>query len=611
MLSMSPVLYGQDQQLADSLKTVLSNLERNEQALPILSEIAINENDPETKLQICDEIISIAELSENHFFLHQGHLQKGQVFRVQGNYEGALELLLVALNEARIADYPTGIGGAHTAIADVYSLVGDHTNSVQNYLEGIKILSAIPDSSTLAIVMLNLGDEYYLSSEFDSALYYFDASRNIYEKIQNDPSGKAYSLGNIGLVLAETGNYSEANDYVSEAIETFEELRDHYAISVFLHYMADILSQQEQTVDALKYAERSLETAKKYGFKSEIRDASLQLSRIHENLNHTEAAFRFHKDYVAYRDSLNNEEVIRQMADLRRTYEMSQKQAEVDLLESQRENQIISIVALSIILFLSIILAVVILLNARSKSRINKMLQDQKRDLEHLNQTKDKFFSIISHDLRGPMHAIHGIAEVIKLLNQNGDREQIDQIANDMDKTTRRLTNLLDNLLAWASGQQGQIPLNPQKIETREMIQELFEMQEYQAKAKQIELINEIPKDEKIWADKNTILTVFRNLIGNALKYSTAGDRVSVSCTTKNGLRRIAISDQGVGMSTQELKELNHPTSNLSTYGTQGEKGIGLGLRLAKEFVALNQGELHIESKKNIGTTVYVSIPTV
>ena len=177
----------------------------------------------------------------------------------------------------------------------------------------------------------------------------------IFEKL-NYLSGKGYSLGNIGMVYATMGNHNLAEKNINEAISILEKAEDYYPICVYLISMCDIYLHKEEQETALNYANRSLQLALRYGLKEQISNASFKLSALYEKAGRTDESFKYYKDYVLYRDSVNDIKSVQTMADLRTDYEVSQKQIEVDLLNQQRKNQRIILISLFIILFLSFIL---------------------------------------------------------------------------------------------------------------------------------------------------------------------------------------------------------------------------------------------------------------
>ncbi|MAE84979.1 MAG: hypothetical protein CMB80_19735 [Flammeovirgaceae bacterium] len=603
------VLYAQDQSLADSLELIYKQLDVNDTSrFELLKEIANNQNDPRLKLQYASKLIEEAKKVKDLRYLHHGYVNEGQAYRLQGDFDVAIYSLFKALAIAEEDNYEPGIAAANTALADVHSVVGNHGNSILYYKEALKWISD-EDSTLLAIILLNMGDEYYLSSMYDSALASFRNSMAIYESLGDDQSGLAYNEGNIGLVQAEIGNLKEAEANIRNAIESLESLGDHYGSAIFLSYLAEIYKKKQYLIQAKVLADSSMRISRKYGLKAEIRDNSRRLAEIYAMSSDYETAYKYHQEYVELKDSISNDEILSRMENMESAFELAEKQSEVELLTAEQEYQSTVINATIIISVILVILAVVILMYYRNKARTNAVLEMQKKKLEELNQTKDKFFSIISHDLRGPINSFHGVSNLIKYFVQAKDMDQLLEVADDIDKSVDRITNLLNNLLSWAMQQQGSFPNVPEKVDLNELAQELVETLDNMARGKNIELDARIDEQIFLWADKNSAMTILRNLVNNSLKFTNPGGKVGIAAVAKSGFAEIKIYDTGLGISTEKLKLLSEDKDLSSSYGTDGERGLGLGLQLVYEFVEMNKGKIKVESAEGIGTTFTIYLP--
>ena len=336
--------------------------------------------------------------------------------------------------------------------------------------------------------------------------------------------------------------------------------------------------------------------------KEQIRDASLTLSELFEIRREIDSAYHYHKQYVAYRDSINNEETIQKIADLRTEYEVGQKQAEVDVLTAQQRTERVVMAAIGMLAIVLLILGLIVYKYYKQKSKISL-------ELARLNQTKDKFFSIISHDLRGPVSSFMGISRMIKFLVQADEKDQLLEMADDIDDSVERLSALLDNLLNWAMQQQGHFPNVPEKVMLNELAEELVKTLKNMAQGKQIALKAEIPEPIYLWVDRNTTMTILRNLVNNALKFTPEGGKVVIKAMQQGEQAIIEVKDTGVGMPAEKLNSLFKLQDKKSTYGTAGEKGLGLGLQLVYEFVEMNRGRIEVTSQEDQGTTFRITLP--
>ncbi|WP_412560911.1 adenylate/guanylate cyclase domain-containing protein [Winogradskyella sp. MIT101101] len=330
----------QNQKEADSLKGIyLSDTISGEAKLLLLKDLAFHTiDDLEESIMYANELIKEAEKDSNYLYLYRGYSQKGQSFRMAGDFEEALKAFFSACKFADKLKDKKFIGGGYLTIADVYSEIDNDGNAEKYYDKSITILRNTNDSVTLGSALLNAGYDKYLNGSLDGALKDYKESSLIFQKL-NYPIGKAYNIGNIGMVYAKQGKDRLAITRINEAIEILEEYEDFYAISDYLNSMSDIYVNQQQISKALNYDHRSLDLAKKYGLKKQLSETNLSLSDLYYQLGNTEASLFYYKDHIAYRDSIKNVENVEAIADMRTNFEVSQEQAKVSILEQKRKNQ--------------------------------------------------------------------------------------------------------------------------------------------------------------------------------------------------------------------------------------------------------------------------------
>jgi signal transduction histidine kinase/ligand-binding sensor domain-containing protein len=232
-----------------------------------------------------------------------------------------------------------------------------------------------------------------------------------------------------------------------------------------------------------------------------------------------------------------------------------------------------------------------------------EQIEKQNHELETANQTKDKFFSIISHDLRNPLASINQMAQVLSMQFKTASEERRLKYLEILIKSSGNTLELLDDLLIWARTQTNRIKIKKNSYPIDELFYEVLSHCYPLAEKKNIELKIPLHTNKKAFVDKNTIATVLRNLITNAIKFSPTNSTIEVKVREKNESLIICISDQGIGISPQEIKKLFKIENIYSKEGTSGETGTGLGLVLCQEFLALNNGSIWVESEVNKGST--------
>ena len=246
---------------------------------------------------------------------------------------------------------------------------------------------------------------------------------------------------------------------------------------------------------------------------------------------------------------------------------------------------------------------------AKELNESNLLLEERRQHIEELNASKDKFFSIIAHDLKNPFQTIIGFSEMQKEEIKSGDKGAIEEYAGLINSSAIQTYRLLENLLEWANSQRGKIPFNPVPINLIETLNEEFSALNEIAKVKNIELKSSLPSDLKIKADKDMIKTILRNLITNAIKFTHKNGLVEVRARIEDGNMEISVSDSGIGMTDETMTKLFRIDANLTTRGTENEKGTGLGLFLCKEFVEKHGGKIWVESESGKGSTFKFFIP--
>ncbi|MDR9418125.1 two-component regulator propeller domain-containing protein [Gracilimonas sp.] len=240
----------------------------------------------------------------------------------------------------------------------------------------------------------------------------------------------------------------------------------------------------------------------------------------------------------------------------------------------------------------------------------NQIIKKQAAELEESNQTKDKFFSLIAHDLRNPFQGLVGLTELILMDVDDKKDSELKENVQHLYSSARSLHSFVEDLLNWASLQNGKMKPKPESININELVVQVLELFDDTAQQKDIELTFESKTQSSVHADRNMLKTILRNLISNAIKFTEPGGSVSVKVYKDGSFQFLEVQDNGIGMDKDMVEQLLQIDSNVSRSGTQNEKGSGLGLLICKEMIALQNGELQIKSKKQQGTTFIIKLPS-
>ncbi len=242
-------------------------------------------------------------------------------------------------------------------------------------------------------------------------------------------------------------------------------------------------------------------------------------------------------------------------------------------------------------------------------ANLEKKVETRTKELHDLNATKDKFFSIIAHDLKNPFNTLMGFTELILDTLDDFTTDKLREIIEILHSTSKQSYALLENLLEWSRSQTGRMDMKAEKIDMHDLIEENFGLLSNQAAKKKVMLLSSVPDNTYAFADANMIRTVIRNLISNAIKYTKEGDKISCNTSIKKNNLLIEITDTGIGIKPQNLEKLFRIDENYTTHGTDDESGTGLGLILCKEFVNRNGGDIWAESTFGEGSTFKFTLP--
>ena len=235
--------------------------------------------------------------------------------------------------------------------------------------------------------------------------------------------------------------------------------------------------------------------------------------------------------------------------------------------------------------------------------------KDNEIRLVELNAAKDKFFSIIAHDLRSPFNSILGFSELILESIEEKDFDKVEEYTKIVLNSSKGAMDLLTNLMEWSLLQSGQMKYNPEYFDIVELIDKVKQFFQNIADQKEIHLLTKFEANIQIYADKEMTSIVLRNLISNAIKFTPDGGQIMITAVAEKDQLTVTVTDSGVGISSERIDTLFSVSENVSTYGTRNEKGTGMGLVLCKEFIEKNRGRIWVESLIGVGSTFSFTLP--
>ncbi len=523
--------------------------------------------------------------------------------------------------------------------------------------EFIKLIEELDSLEYLDMAASILGEAYFYLDNYERSVYYLNKFLEI-KKEERDTSGIASGLNNLGIVYRTMKRYDEAIKVYAKSLEIKTERNDTLGICNTLNNIGVLYFFDEDYEKALLYYRQSHELAEEmnldYGFatsylnigeaqaKLEMYDSaeinlekSIKLANAKGDIHTAELAhhclYEAYKEQGDYKQALQsfeqyekkqgeriNKESGERIAELEAQYDSRQKERAIEHLNHQRANQRKVIYIQAGAFFIILLLALLVFYQYKLKKKANLLLesrniqvQKQAEQLQQLNRTKDKFFSIIAHDLKGAIGGFLSqtqfIADDFKVLSD----EDKEELIGEMNINSRRLYNLLENLLEWSRAQTGSIPYHPQKIKVAAIMQSIIGLYKVIIDKKQVKVIMKVEAELECFADINMLQLVLRNFLSNAIKYSHPGDEVLLKAAKLKDKVRFEVRDEGVGMDQKTLQQLFRMDQNPIRPGTEKERGTGLGLLLSKEFVEKMGGKIWVESKPDEGSAFYFTLPKI
>ena len=506
----------------------------------------------------------------------------------------------------------------------VHDEMDNFTEAISYFRQALKLNQSIQDTGSLAIDYDYLGASYARMKMPDSAVVNYHKALYLFKKIRKDDR-YAISLSNIATVFP---NYPDSLDkainYFNMAWKKFQEIGWlHYEADI-LHGIANVLTKQGKFEEAILSYKKSLQLAQQYNRELLLRkQIYLALSEVYQKKGDYKRALENHILASQYNDSITEKQKLEQIANLEKQYETEKKENEIVRLQARQELMEVQLQKnkqLKILGFVTagllLIVVFFVLIRYFDKIKLNQLLEHKNRKIEHsenelriLNASKNKFFSIIAHDLKNPLHSILGYSY---LLNKDYDRfNEVEhrKFAFDIHQSTNNIFRLLQNLLEWSRSQTGRLNYSPSVVEYQQILDNSLSVLRSLADQKNIAIKTGDDPELKIFADPLMIETVLRNLINNAIKFTPEGGRIEISAKEVDSQVLISVRDTGIGISEEDTQNLFRIDSKVKRKGTNNEDGSGLGLVLCHEFVNKHNGKIWVESTPENGSEFIFSIP--
>ncbi|MFD1294412.1 tetratricopeptide repeat protein [Lutibacter holmesii] len=541
----------------------------------------------------------------------------------------AIEYYLKSLNISQSLNDNEGVAMNYNDIGNLYYDQEHYENAITYFKKALSLYENLEDKEGLSSVYTNLGNAYSDLGDYTKGMDYY--RRSIHLELElNDEGGIAVNYNNLGDCNIQLGDLENAESYFEKAIEIANKINDQELLAIIYLNLADLQQKSKKYSQTIFYALKSLNISKVLG-RLEIQSEDLKyLAEAYERKGDVENALLFQKELTVVNDSLLNYEKVKKVQLFNALNKLEQNSTTIsDLatenritqLKYKNEKKISHYLIIAIVVFAFLIIVLIHQQTAKKKaynllefrnfqiSRMNTEIEEQRDYLNQLNKTKDKFFSIIAHDLKNPFNSIKGFTEL--LIDNRGDYDSEKQLKflRIIKDSTVKASTLLNNLLTWANSQSGNLTYSPKKIELVLQVIDVVSLLEIQAVKKDIHIFNNIDHNLTVAGDENMVNTIFRNLISNAVKFTKPNGEVRIESSLKNNMVEISVKDNGVGISDEDLKNIFSLEVKNTQLGTAKEQGSGLGLILCKDFVEKHGGKIWVNSVLGEGTEFTFTLP--
>lgn len=617
----------------------------------------------EEQIKETEDKLQNARESNDQAFEARALIEQGLIRLTRMNdYENALDLLIRALEITDSVKFTKERTLIYLTMSRIFEQVGDNFKSLDYLNQAYALNDVKKEPYTVTLILYELGrvnlvsgntkealDNYDLLSkygkeynqpnreadaflqkgnvqsslnEYTEALESYKSALEI-RRLLGDKQGEAQTLNTIGDLYFVMRNDDRAIANYLASLEIFKRLKDNVGLSELYNDVAAFYLRKSDHPNAIENAQLALQAANQAQIQYQMIRSYQHLSDCYEALGDYKKAFEYKELYQAIEEFIQNEKDESVVIDTQNRYILEKKEARISNLEkdrAEREKEIQTQKKIRNFLFvvvaLGVAIVILILYGYIQKQRSNKKLEvanaeirRQNEQLQQLNATKDKFFSIISHDLKGPLNSLTSFSGLLINYFDSLSKEEIQALAKDLDKSLKNLFALLENLLEWSRSQTGAIEFKPEAFDLSELVEQNIELLTAQAGTKEIKLKYANPQPLTVLAHKNSVTTVIRNLISNAIKFTPKGGTITLTASKSNEEALVSIADTGVGMSKEVIDKLFRIDAKHSTKGTADEKGTGLGLVLCKDFVEKNHGNIGVQSEEGKGSTFYFTLP--
>lgn len=534
--------------------------------------------------------------------------------------------------------------------------IGNSNKALQYYQEGYKIRKSIKDMKGVSNILNNIGLIYQDWGLNDEAYNWHNEALIIALNLKDLPA-IAYSYSNVGRCFENKKEFKEALKYYQLGYQNLlKDEKNIRSVPLFLTFIGSVYSKMGMQDSALTYHKKSLFNSKQINNKNRIaianyylgltyfsiskldsadkfinasytlsleknygyliKDNLFILSQIEEKRGNISKAFNYFKNATALKDSTFNKQKIAKFTNLQVEYYLEKKSKENTILRKDNEIQELTINeqknVRNVLIISALFILIILFLISRSRIAYRKLnigLKESEKDLLELNANKDKFLSIISHDLKSPFGSLLGAINILENEYEELSSDETRELIRIIKHTSTNVYDLLESLLAWTRTQIGKMEYDIEAIDLFDSISQVVDFLRISASAKNISLVNKVQKGSNVFADSSALNTILRNLVSNGIKFTKEDGKIIFDVTRSEKEVQISVTDTGIGLNQEDISKLFRIDVHHTTIGTNKETGTGLGLVLCKELVEKHNGKIWVESEVGVGSKFIFTLP--
>lgn len=610
----------QSQTVLDSLESIVNNTPENEK---IAKAISISESFINKSLQTS---LYFAKLShkmsierDNEYFRAVSGKLLGKILLGKGNFDEAGRFLDSAYKYFEINNRKKDLCETLILLGDLNIDLSRYDIALEFYNNALKNAD---NDDLLSMSLNNIGLVYLSTEENEQAMEYFDKAIKLESSVK-DKTAISDAYGNMAVLYENEKKYDEALRNYLKSIEIEEASGRINDAAMNYISIGDLYRKKKEYDKSKEYIEKGMAISRNSGNKPTELYGYRFLTLLYKETGKFKEALESSERISELQSSIFNDNTLNMIAEDETRNGIERRDKEIQLLQEKnstlKEQRIIIIIASGLFLLIIFILIIQIykrrLLN-RKLDALNKeltennlKLKESEEKLNKSNSEKDKLFSVISHDLKGPFSGFLGISKIISDDIDNLTRPEISELSQALYSSLYNQYKLLDNLLQWSKLQLGRFFTQIQEIEVCNRINDMIELFLPNAKKKEIEIISDCKEKMVIKSDQNIFTLVLQNLISNSIKFTGEKGTIIIKAYFEEKYAIFEINDNGIGMKPEKIQAILNAEAGISSLGTDGEGGTGLGLSLSRELISKINGKLEITSNYGVGTSAKVYFP--